>query len=87
MFIWYLQVKSGGRNFTLILDDPLANSYIQNIYAPDPDPNLMVEMYDRTWQQNEDLGLNDMNVEDYQEQNAPEEVSLLPPSAAAPINI
>lgn len=26
--------------FTLVLDDPLANSYIQNLYAPDEDPNM-----------------------------------------------
>jgi zinc finger protein len=49
------------------LDDPLANSYLQNIYAPDPDPNMVIETYERTWQQSEDLGLNDMKVEDYEE--------------------
>nr|CAG8434212.1 3387_t:CDS:2 [Entrophospora candida] len=46
---------------TLILDDPLANSYIQNPNAPDPDPNMEIEMYERTWEQNEVLGLHDMN--------------------------
>ena len=51
--------------FTLILDDPLANSYMQNIYAPDPDPNMTIEMYERTWEQNEELGLNDINVDNY----------------------
>ncbi|KAG1779494.1 ZPR1 zinc-finger domain-containing protein [Suillus placidus] len=51
--------------FTLILDDPLANSHVQNLYAPHPDPNLEVVAYERTWQQNEDLGLNDMNMESY----------------------
>ncbi|KAG8943241.1 nucleolar zinc-finger protein [Tulasnella sp. 408] len=53
--------------FTVILDDPLANSYLQNIYAPDPDPNMTTELYDRTWEQNEELGLNDMKVEGYEE--------------------
>ncbi|THU98623.1 zf-ZPR1-domain-containing protein [Dendrothele bispora CBS 962.96] len=61
------EVKNAERTFTLILDDPLANSYLQNLYAPDPDPNMTVEMYDRSWQQNEDLGLNDMKVEGYEE--------------------
>jgi zinc finger protein len=55
------------RPFTLILDDPLANSYIQNSYAPDPDPNMETISYDRTWEQNEELGLNDIKVEDYEE--------------------
>ncbi|KAJ2924470.1 hypothetical protein H1R20_g12618, partial [Candolleomyces eurysporus] len=53
--------------FTVILDDPLANSYIQSLYAPDPDPNMTFELYDRTWDQNEALGLNDIKVENYEE--------------------
>jgi len=28
---------------------------------------MEIELYDRTWEQNEDLGLNDMKVEDYEE--------------------
>ncbi|KAH7914621.1 zf-ZPR1-domain-containing protein [Hygrophoropsis aurantiaca] len=59
------EVKNAERPFTLILDDPLANSYIQNLYAPDPDPNMVIETYERTWDQNEELGLNDMKVESY----------------------
>jgi zinc finger protein len=49
--------------YTLILDDPLGNSYLQNLYAPDPDPNMTVELYDRSWEQNEFLGLNDMKTD------------------------
>ncbi|KAJ3849545.1 ZPR1 zinc-finger domain-containing protein [Lentinula lateritia] len=59
------EIKSAARPFTLVLDDPLANSYIQNLYAPDPDPAMTVESYERTWDQNEELGLNDMKVEGY----------------------
>jgi len=66
------EVKNAERPFTLILDDPLANSYVQNLYAPDPDPNMEIEAYDRTWQQNEDLGLNDMKVEGYEEDHQKE---------------
>eukprot|EP00030_Apusomonadida_sp_AF-17_P007405 a841186_137.p1 GENE.a841186_137~~a841186_137.p1 ORF type:complete len:540 (+),score=233.06 a841186_137:43-1620(+) len=53
--------------FTIILDDAVANSYIQNIYVPETDPRLVVEQYDRTWEQNEELGLNDMVTENYGE--------------------
>ena len=60
------EVKEATSPFTLILDDPLANSYLQNIYAPDPDPNMTSEEYERTWEQNDDLGLNDMKVEGYE---------------------
>lgn len=48
--------------FTVVLDDPLANSYIQNPYAPDKDEQMEAETYMRSWDQNEDLGLNDINV-------------------------
>jgi zinc finger protein len=51
--------------FTLIIDDPVSNSYLQNLYAPDPDPNMTVEEYDRTEEQNEELGFSDMVVEGY----------------------
>jgi len=60
-------IKSGEEPFTLILDDPAGNSYLQNLYAPDPDPNMLIEEYERTFDQNEDLGLNDMKTENYQE--------------------
>ncbi|KAJ2449760.1 nucleolar zinc-finger protein [Coemansia sp. RSA 2336] len=55
--------------FTLTLDDPMAHSYIQNIYAPDPDPNMVNEDYERNFEQNEDLGLNDIVVDDYEQKN------------------
>ncbi|KAF9030358.1 zf-ZPR1-domain-containing protein [Hymenopellis radicata] len=48
------EVKNAERPFTLIIDDPLANSYVQNLYAPDSDPNMTVELYDRSWDQNEE---------------------------------
>ena len=48
--------------FTLIMDDPLAASYIQNLYAPDTDPNMTIEDYERTKEQEEDLGIADMKI-------------------------
>merc|ERR1719220_3372021 len=54
-------------NVQLILDDPAGNSYIQNVNAPEEDPQLKLEDYERTFEQNEDLGLNDMKTENYQE--------------------
>ncbi|PPQ86122.1 hypothetical protein CVT25_002757 [Psilocybe cyanescens] len=64
------EVKNAERQFTIILDDPLANSYMQNLYAPDPDPNMTIELYDRTFEENEELGLNDIKVEGYEEDAA-----------------
>ncbi|KAH9810596.1 ZPR1 zinc-finger domain-containing protein [Melampsora americana] len=51
--------------YTVIIDDPLSNSYIQNIYAPDPDPELTKLEYTRTPEQDDELGLSDMKTEDY----------------------
>lgn len=53
--------------FTVILDDPLANSHLQNLFAPDDDPNLKIEDYERTYEQNEAYGLNDMMTEGYED--------------------
>jgi zinc finger protein len=60
-----LEMKDGKRPFTFVLDDPTGKSHIQNLFFPDPDPQLEIVEYERTWQQNEDLGLNDMNTENY----------------------
>lgn len=49
----------------LILDDPAGNSHMQNIYAPDDDPEMKIERYTRSFEQNEVLGLNDMKTENY----------------------
>ncbi|CAH2355885.1 zinc finger protein Zpr1p [[Candida] railenensis] len=53
----------GKIGFTIVMVDPLASSYIQNVYAPDVDPNMTTEEFERTHEQNEDLGLNDMKTD------------------------
>lgn len=62
------ECMSAQRKFTLILDDPVSNSYLQNLYAPDPDPNMHIEEYERTYEQNEELGFNGMVLEGYNEE-------------------
>ena len=62
-------MKEGNKTFTFVLDDPAGNSYMQNLYAPDDDPEMKIEKYQRTFDQNEELGLNDMKVEGYGEEN------------------
>ncbi|XP_070701301.1 zinc finger protein ZPR1 [Pempheris klunzingeri] len=63
------KVIAGEMKVHVILDDPAGNSYLQNVYAPDPDPELTVEKYTRSFEQNEDLGLNDMKTEGYEVEN------------------
>ncbi|XP_008163773.1 zinc finger protein ZPR1 isoform X2 [Chrysemys picta bellii] len=60
------QIMEGHMEAHFILDDPAGNSYLQNVYAPEEDPELKVEHYERTFAQNEDLGLNDMRTEGYE---------------------
>jgi zinc finger protein len=61
------EAKEGKRKFTCILDDPLAASYVQNLCAPDPDPQMKIEDVERTKEQDEDLGIADMVTEGYEQ--------------------
>ncbi|KAB8342892.1 hypothetical protein FH972_022489 [Carpinus fangiana] len=58
---------NGDIPFTVVLEDPLAKSYVQSFTAPDPDPQITTEEYDRTAQEEEDLGLNDIQTEGYEQ--------------------
>ncbi len=57
--------------FTLIIDDPASNSFIfaKNHDNPENDKQLIVEEYDRSYEQNEDLGLNMMKTDNYEDPN------------------
>ena len=52
----------GDMKFTVIMEDPLASSYVQSFFAPDPDPQIEEEEYERTVEEEEDLGLTDMRT-------------------------
>lgn len=56
----------GEMKFVITLEDPLANSYVQDLCAPAPDPQLTIEEYTRTDEEEEELGLKDMKVEGYE---------------------
>jgi len=60
-------ILSGEKFVTVVLDDPAGNCYLQNICAPEPDPQLTIEHYQRTEEQDESLGLLDMKLENYEE--------------------
>uniref|UniRef100_A0A8B9PR99 ZPR1 zinc finger n=1 Tax=Apteryx owenii TaxID=8824 RepID=A0A8B9PR99_APTOW len=65
-FTLFLQIIEGKTKAHFVMDDPAGNSYLQNVYAPEDDPELKVEHYERTFEQNEELGLNDMKTEGYE---------------------
>ncbi|KIK21626.1 hypothetical protein PISMIDRAFT_12137 [Pisolithus microcarpus 441] len=61
----FAQITNAEVPSTLLLNDPLANSYLQNLYLPDPDLNVEIVTSERKWQPNKELGLNDMKIENY----------------------
>lgn len=60
-------ILAGKKFVTIVLDDPAGNCYLQNICAPEPDPQLRVEHYQRSEEQDDLLGITDMKVENYEE--------------------
>lgn len=44
--------------FHVELDDPAGNSYLENPFAPQPDPNMKIQYYHRTKDQDISLGLD-----------------------------
>ncbi|KAM0349745.1 hypothetical protein ACHAPU_003574 [Fusarium lateritium] len=58
----------GDKPFTIILTDPFASSYVQTLVDPPaPDPAIHRESYTRTDEEEEELGLKDMRLENYEE--------------------
>ena len=62
----------GKQDFTLVLEDPLASSYVQSLRAPEPDLQIEIEDYQRTEQEEDDLGLLDIKTEGYEQDAADE---------------
>ncbi|KAK3344416.1 ZPR1 zinc-finger domain-containing protein [Lasiosphaeria hispida] len=63
----------GEREFTVVLTDPLACSYVQSL-ADDPslpDSQMTIEEYDRTTLEEDELGLTDMKTEGYENDTEP----------------
>ncbi|KAF2120944.1 zinc finger protein-like protein zpr1 [Lophiotrema nucula] len=70
----------GEVKFTIVLEDPLASSYVQSFTAPEPDPQLKSEDYERTDEEEEHLGLKDIKTEDYEEDAQPNGVNGVTPA-------
>ena len=55
------EYKEGKKPFTLILEDVSGNSHVENPHAPDPDPHISVEHFQRTKEQNISLEIYEEN--------------------------
>lgn len=53
-------MMSGKKKFTLILEDPLSNSFLSNPFHPAEDQNAKTEVKDRSQEEIDYLGLNEM---------------------------
>ncbi|KAB0804167.1 hypothetical protein PPYR_01137 [Photinus pyralis] len=58
-------IIEGKKTVTLVLDDPAGNSYVQSLSDVGEDDCLRITKYERNFDQNEELGLNDMKTENY----------------------
>lgn len=64
------KITLGELNATLILNDPAGNSYVQALTDDGTlDERLKIEKYERDFEQNEELGLNDLKTENYETDN------------------
>jgi zinc finger protein len=69
----------GLQPFRMILEDPMAASYVQKIFPEGSDPKdavddqIEIEDYERTAEEDDDLGLADMNVEEYKQKEGKED--------------
>ncbi|KAF2222256.1 ZPR1 zinc-finger domain-containing protein [Elsinoe ampelina] len=66
-FATLTEAIEGKKEFTVIIEDPLAGSYVQSLTAPEKDPKIEVEEYERTEDEEEHLGLRDIKVEGYED--------------------
>ncbi|EAL40533.4 AGAP004417-PA [Anopheles gambiae str. PEST] len=65
---------AGDKPLTIVMDDPTGNSYVQSLNDDGtPDTALRIIRYHRSYDQNEELGLNDMKTENYAEEEKTEE--------------
>ncbi|KAJ5918522.1 nucleolar zinc-finger protein [Penicillium verhagenii] len=64
---------AGDKKFSITLEDPMANSYVQDLCSPAVDPQITIEEYERSAEEEDDLGLTDMKTEGYEKDNKDED--------------
>ncbi|KAL9622557.1 MAG: hypothetical protein Q9160_003054 [Pyrenula sp. 1 TL-2023] len=61
------QARKAEIKYTIVLEDPLAGSYVQSLRDDGADPQIQSEEYERTEDEIEELGLKDMKTEGYED--------------------
>ncbi len=54
-------------HYSIVLEDPLANSYVQSLAEEGDDPQMSSVYYERTEEEIDDLGLNHMKTQGYED--------------------
>lgn len=73
------QAISAEIKFSIVLEDPLANSYVQSLSEEEEggvireDPQIEKEYYERTEEEIDELGLKEMKTEGYEVKEEAEE--------------
>lgn len=55
-------IVDGAKPFTLTITDPIGQSWVYSKFAPKPDPQITVEWYERSRDEDEMLGLNQIDT-------------------------
>lgn len=66
LFVDLKNLMTGDVPFTFIIKDLQDNSFLQNPYHPEVDPNVEVCVYERTEEDDDFLGIDKMKTEDYE---------------------
>lgn len=69
------KARKAEMKYTIILEDPLASSYVQSLTDNQSDSQVVREKYERTEDENDELGLKDMKTEGYEEDEAHQSVA------------
>lgn len=65
----FTKILAGEKQITLILNDPAGNSYVQSLSDDGLDDRLKITKYNRSFEENEELGINDIKVDNYENSN------------------
>ena len=57
--------QTGNEKFTLVIKDLVDNSFMSNPYFPEKDPNAFAEEFERTNEDNDELGIDTMKTDNY----------------------
>jgi len=71
------QVLAGQIDFTFVVTDPMDSSWIYNKFAPKEDPQMTETYYTRSAEEDEELGLDEMNAPEFCESESDDDIDAM----------